>query len=66
MLLVYYSIAVNSVTLVQLQPVDKIVELMFEQMTREDVGYNYFQIQPGLNLTSILSYPQFILILSII
>ena len=31
----------------QLQPADKVVELMLKHMTRDDSGYQYFKVEPG-------------------
>ena len=31
----------------QLQPADKVVEMMLKHMTQDDSGYQYFKVEPG-------------------
>jgi dihydroxyacetone kinase len=40
---------------VKLQPADKVVELMLKHMTRDDSGYQYFKVEPGMEVALVVN-----------
>lgn len=41
-------LTINGVWIPQLQPANKVVELMLKHIIRDDSGYQYFKAEPGL------------------